>query len=219
MIKAVVFDLDGTLLDTIPDIAGALNRALAACGWPTHSTDACKTFVGNGIFNAIRRALPAGSTEEDVQRVNTVYQREYPAHCLEDTQPYDGIHEMLTQLSARGILLGVLTNKEQPTARIIIDHYFPHIPFRCVCGRVRDDSPLKPDAAAAAPVLESLNLPPEEIAFVGDSGTDMTFAKNTGFLPVAAPWGYRSREELLECGAELVANDAAELLQVLLNRI
>lgn len=219
MIKAVVFDLDGTLLDTIPDIAGALNRALAACGWPTHSIEACKTFVGNGIFNAIRRALPEGTTEADVLQVNVVYQREYPAHCTEATRPYNGIGELFSQLAQRGILLGVLTNKEQPTARIIMDHYFPDVPFRCVCGRVRDDSPLKPDAAAAAPVLQSMGLPPETIAFVGDSGTDMTFAKNAGFLPIAAPWGYRSREELIECGAALVADDAAGLLQLLIERI
>ena len=114
MIKAVVFDLDGTLLDTIPDIAGALNRALAACGWPTHSIEACKTFVGNGIFNAIRRALPEGTTEADVLQVNAVYQREYPAHCTEATRPYNGIGELFSQLAQRGILLGVLTNKEQP---------------------------------------------------------------------------------------------------------
>ena len=218
MIRAVAFDLDGTLLDTIPDIARALNRALHACGWPTHSIDACKTFVGNGIFNAIRRALPQGATEADVQRVNAVYQQEYPAHCTEATQPYEGIGKLLADLAERGITLCVLTNKEEPTARIIMSRHFPAFPVNHVFGRV-DDSPLKPDAKAAAPILACTGLRPEEIAFVGDSGTDITFALNCGFLPIGVPWGYRSRDELIQCGARFVADNAAGLLQILLECI
>ena len=219
MLKAVAFDLDGTLLDTIPDIAGALNRALHTCGWPTHPVETCKTFVGNGIFNAIRRALPEEATEDDVQRVNAVYQQEYISHCTEATAPYEGIGKLLSVLAERGVPMCVLTNKEESTARVIMAHYFPDFPVDHVFGRV-GDGPLKPDTKAAAPVLACTGLQPEEIAFVGDSGgTDMVFAVHTGMLPVAAPWGYRSREDLVAHGARLVADDAAHLLQLLLEQL
>lgn len=214
MYKAVVFDLDGTLLDTIPDIAANLNRALAERGFPTHPVEKCKTFVGDGIINAIRRALPEGTDEDAVWDVHALYQRFYPENCAVHTQYYPGIRELLAALHEKGIPLAVLSNKTDGTAKRIAAHYFPEIPFRCVRGRV-PEYPLKPDPGAAAPVLEALGLRPEEIVYVGDSGTDMTFAKAVGMLPVAAPWGYRSREELVERGAAYVLEHPLELLEII----
>lgn len=218
MLKAVVFDLDGTLLDTIPDIAGALNRALATCSYPVHPVERCKSFVGGGILEAIRRALPVQAGEEAVERVHCAYQADYPNRCTEQTDYYPGIREMLVALADRGILLGILSNKTETTTQKIVAHYFKDTSFLCVCGRVAN-RPLKPDPAAAAPVLAALDVKPEEIAFVGDSGTDMAFASAAGMLPVGVAWGYRDQEDLRINGAQMIAENAQELLTLLLKQM
>lgn len=215
MIKAVIFDLDGTLLDTIPDIAGALNRALAGCGLPTHPVRTCAGFVGGGIREAIRKAAPADATEETRQAVYRLYRGDYRDNCCDKTDYYPGVRAMLARLNAAGLALGVLSNKSQDTARRIVAHYFPETPFRCVFGR-EDGRPLKPDPGAAAPVLEALGLPPEEIAYVGDSGTDVQFARACGMTAVAVPWGYRSREELAEQGPDLMPDTMERLAEGIL---
>lgn len=212
MIRAVVFDLDGTLLDTIPDIAGALNHALASCGLPTHPVRVCESFVGGGIREAIRKAAPDGASQELLDRILKEYLGYYPLHCTEETACYPGISELLARFAARNIALGVLSNKTERTAQQIIAAYFPHVPFRCVLGRV-DGRPLKPDPAAAVPVMEALRYLPSQIAYVGDSGTDMAFARAAGFLPVAVPWGYRDRRELEAGGAAIMIERPKELAE------
>lgn len=213
-IQAVVFDLDGTLLDTIADLAGAINRSLAACGMPTHTVDECRGFVGGGIREAVRRALPPDSGEALIDRVLTLYRDDYPFHCAEQTRPYPGIGALLERLTGRGIPLGVLSNKTEATAQKVVHTFFPDVPFHCVLGRA-EGRPLKPHPDAAAPVLAALGLPAGAVAYVGDSGTDIVFAKAAGMLPVAAPWGYRSREELVREGAALVPGSPAELYDLL----
>lgn len=214
MLQAAVFDLDGTLLNTIPDIAASLNHALAGCGFPTHPVERVTTFVGDGIINAIRRALPPQAGEDELWQVHALYQQYYPDHCAVYTRHYPGIQALLAALRERGIPMAVLSNKTDGTAKRVAAHYFPDIAFRCVCGRV-PERPLKPDPAAAAPILAAIALPPERIAYVGDSGTDMVFAANVGMVPVAAPWGYRSREELVQSGAAHVLEQPEDLLRLL----
>lgn len=216
MIKAVVFDLDGTLLDTIPDIAGSLNRGLATCGLPTHPVRVCERFVGGGIREAVRKAAPENTPQEVLDKVLAVYLSDYPNHCTDTTRCYPGVPQMLEGLVEAGLTLGVLSNKTEGPARQIIKSLLPGVPFRCVLGRV-DGRPLKPDPLAAASVLEALALSPSDIAYVGDSGTDMQFARAAGMLAAAAPWGYRSRAELVEMGAQLVADSPAGLLEQLRN--
>lgn len=215
MIQAVVFDLDGTLLDTIPDIAGSLNRALAACGLPTHPVRVCERFVGGGIREAVRKAAPENTPAEVLDQVLSAYLADYPNHCTDTTRCYPGVPRLLAGLEEAGMVLGVLSNKTEGPTRKIIETLLPRVPFRCVFGRV-DGRPLKPDPAAAAPVLEALALPPSDIAYVGDSGTDMQFARAAGMLAAAAPWGYRSRSELVAMGAELTPDSPEGLLTLLL---
>lgn len=214
MIKAIVFDLDGTLLDTVGDIAAALNRALAACGLPTHEQKMVETFLGGGIRDAVMKATPEGTGQEVIERVLDLYRDDYVAHCTEKTRLYDGVREMVDCLAAQGFEMAVLSNKTEATAQKIVAHFFPNGEFKAVFGRAAD-RPLKPHPDAAKPVLEVLALPPEEIAYVGDSNTDILFAKAVGMLPVATPWGYRSREELVEAGAELIAEHPMELLELI----
>lgn len=214
MIKAIVFDLDGTLLDTVGDIAAALNRALAACGLPTHEQKTVESFLGGGIRDAVMKATPEGTSEEVIARVLELYRDDYIAHCTEKTVLYDGVREMVDCLAAQGFDMAVLSNKTEATAQKIVAHFFPNGEFTAVFGRVAD-RPLKPHIDAAKPVLEVLGLQPQEIAYVGDSNTDILFAKAVGMVPVATPWGYRSREELVEAGAELIAENPMELLDLI----
>ena len=214
MIKAVVFDLDGTLLDTVPDIAAAMNRALSACGLPTHEQKTVETFLGNGIRDAVLKAVPAGTGEEVISRVLDLYRDDYVAHCTEKTVLYDGIREMVGEFVRRGIRLVVLSNKTEATAQKIVRHFFPAGEFTAAFGRV-PERPLKPHVDAAKPVMDTLKLRPEEIAYVGDSNTDILFARAVGMLPVATPWGYRSREELVEAGAELIAEKPMDVVTLL----
>lgn len=214
MIKAVVFDLDGTLLDTVPDIAAAMNRALAACGLPIHAQETVETFLGNGIRDAVLKAVPANTEEETIQQVLDLYRDDYVAHCTEKTALYQGVAEMVNRLVERSIPLVVLSNKTEATAQKIVRHFFPNGEFTAAFGRV-PERPLKPHIDAAKPVMETLNLRPEEIAYVGDSNTDILFAKAVGMLPVATPWGYRSREELVEAGAELIAESPKDVFTLL----
>ena len=214
MIKAVVFDLDGTLLDTVPDIAGAMNRALAACGLPTHDQKTVETFLGGGIRDAVTQASPKDTPEETLQQVLELYRDDYIANCTEKTALYDGVREMVERFAQRGVPMVVLSNKTEATAQKIVRHFFPKGEFIAVYGRV-PERPLKPHADAAKPVLDALHLAPEEIAYVGDSNTDILFAKTVGMTPVAAPWGYRSREELVEAGAKLIAEKPLDIYTLL----
>ena len=214
MIKAIVFDLDGTLLDTVPDIAAALNRALAACGLPTHEQKKVETFLGGGIRDAVMKATPEGTSQEVIERVLDLYRDDYVAHCTEQTRLYDGVREMVDGFAAQGMNMAVLSNKTEATAQKIVAHFFPNGEFKAVFGRV-NDRPLKPHPDAAKPVLNVLGFAPQEIAYVGDSNTDILFAKAVGMLSVATPWGYRSREELVEAGAEKIAEKPMDLLKLI----
>lgn len=199
-LRAMVFDLDGTLLNTIPDIAGSLNRALAAEGLPERPLADYNQIIGGGIREAIRRAAPEGTDDAVLDAVNTHYQADYPVNCTTETCYYPGIQALLRSLHEAGVVLAVITNKTETTSRRIIEHFFGDIPFRFVWGN-NGERPLKPAADAGRLACEALELPPEAVAYVGDSDVDMLFAKAAGFLPVGAAWGYRGAAELLRAGA------------------
>lgn len=209
MITACVFDLDGTLLDTVEDIATALNRGLAAAGLPARTTKECTAFIGGGIQEAVRRAAPQASPEKREQAL-AAFREFYVQHCTDKTVAYPGIGEMLSVLTERGAALGVLSNKPEDAARKIMAYFFPQIPFRFVFGQV-EHRPLKPNPAAALSVVRVLQIPPEQIAYVGDSGTDMVFARDAGLFPIAVSWGYRPYTELIAQGATVLLHAPDDL--------
>ncbi len=212
-IKAVLCDLDGTLLDTLHDIAAAANQALARYGLPTLPTEAYRAYVGHGIRELFTQALPAETDAETYEKVLSSYLAYYPEHCTERSDPFPGVMELLRDLEGRCIL-GVLSNKTEKTARKIISHYFPDGMFRLVWGN-DGKRPLKPDPAAGPLLCDALSLRPEQILFFGDGDTDMEFAVKAGFLPVACSWGYRDRETLKAAGALRIIDSADELREFL----
>lgn len=189
----VVFDLDGTLLNTLPDIAAAMNRVLFRFGMPQHAMDSYKQFTGNGARMLTLRAL--SGQEEMAHHVYPAYLNEYARNSRVNTQPYPGMVEALKALVAQNIQLIVYSNKDNPEAKDVIRHYFPEIPFLAVLGSL-PDVPLKPDPTALTELLEEHELEPAQGIYLGDTVMDIQCAKAVGLYPVAALWGFQTREEL-----------------------
>ncbi len=204
--RAALFDLDGTLLDTIQDIGDAVNRVLAARGCPTHTTAAYKDFVGEGAHALVERALPAGErTAEAIEETLAAYRRDYQEHWNNATQPYDGILDMLNTLKARGLKLGVLSNKPHQETLSCVRGFFPPGFFDVVLGQ-RDGVPRKPDPAGAFEAASKMGVSPSEILYIGDTGVDMRTARAAGMFALGVTWGFRPESELRENGAKALAH-------------
>lgn len=214
--KAVLFDLDGTLLDTLDDLGDSMNAVLAARGFPTHPIRAFTGFVGDGVQNLVRRALPreSGSNEALVAEIVPMMRAEYARRWKDKTRPYDGVPEMLDALYAQGLRLAVLSNKPHPATVEVVKHFFPGAKFHAVFG-ARPDVPIKPDAGAALDVAKQLGVPPEAFLYVGDTNTDMQTAVAAGMYAVGALWGFRTADELLEAGAQVLVSHPGDLLTLL----
>jgi len=208
--RAALFDLDGTLVDSLADIAGAMNTSLAEHGFPTHPTDAYRIFVGAGVEHLVENAVPAG----EAARYPSVLQRyraAYAERIFESTRPFPGIPEALEALAADGFKLGVLSNKlHAPTAEIV-EHLLPIIPLSAVFGE-RSGVPRKPDPAAALELARLLGAAPEHCAFVGDTHVDIETGRAAGMFAVGVTWGFRGAPELVKAGADALVNDAAEMV-------
>lgn len=185
---AVLFDLDGTLLYTLPDIAESLNRALESRGYPAHGLEAVRGFVGNGAARLVARALPGGADNPDYAAVRQAYDRIYAAHACDRTRPYPGVQELLAALKRRGIRTGVVTNKADSDARPMIRRYFPGM-VDAVRGK-REGCPTKPAPEAALAVLAELGCRRDRALLVGDSSVDRETARNAGLACVLVAWGY-----------------------------
>ena len=194
--KAFIFDLDGTLLDTLEDIGQACNAVLAAHGYPTHPLAAYRRMVGNGFGRLVRSALPPAALQALTPEALTPLVDEarawYGRHMREHTHPYAGMPEALTELARRGLTLAVLSNKPDDFTRTLINHYFPQIPFAEVRGG-RSDTPLKPDPAGPRAILAALGLEAGQCFYVGDSDVDMLTARNADMVSVGVGWGFRRR--------------------------
>ena len=191
--KVVIFDLDGTLLDTLEDLAAAVNHALAQRGLPQHTTGEYRAMVGHGVRNLVLQALPPAWQADDA-RVDAAladFKAYYSAHIDVRTRPYPGIPALLARLHARGIALAVASNKFQEGTERLIGKYFPGLPFVAILGN-REGFPLKPDPAIVREVLQKAGATPEQAALVGDSRTDMQTAANGGIRGIAVSWGYRT---------------------------
>jgi len=211
--KAIIFDLDGTLLNTLDDIADSMNHVLQSRGLPTHPTEAYKLFIGDGIYNIVSRAAgDAEASGHDMAALVEEYRAEYTRRQADKTAPYEGIPELLAALTGRGVKMAVLSNKPHAdTVRIIAD-YFPGIHFDSVLGQ-SPGRPIKPDPAGAFEILETLGESRSNVVYLGDSGTDMRLASVAGFKAVGALWGFRGRAELTTNGADAFVETPMEVLR------
>lgn len=216
MKKLVIFDLDGTLLNTYEDIAAATNHALAMYGYPTHSTPVIKSFVGNGINKLFERALPEGhKTEEMVLKIRATFIPYYNEHGADFTMPFEGIVELLYTLQRLGLKLAVASNKYQQATKALIDTYFPEIEWCAVLGQ-RDGVPTKPDPTIVNEILATADITDRsKVLYVGDSGVDMQTAINAGLDAVGVTWGCRSRQELESFSPLAVVDTCEEILNII----
>lgn len=207
---AAVFDLDGTLLDTIDDLAYAVNTALTENGFPTHPREAYFYFVGNGARTLVQRALPQDVEKTVFETVYARYSELYEAHWNVFTKPYDGILELLAALRADGIPLGVVSNKVHDRTLEVIDTFFPNT-FDAVFGN-RPGVPLKPDPAGVFDALAALGSDPAHAFYLGDTGVDIETGKRAGIYSAGALWGFRTAEELTAAGADILCAAPSDAL-------
>lgn len=212
MIKACIFDLDGTLLNTLPTIKHYLNGTLGKFGYAEVSCSDTKRYIGDGAYMLIKRALgeQGESDEEKILEALSDYKAAYDASPLYLTEIYEGVPEMLRDLKNKGIHLAVLSNKPDPATVAVVSHFFGDL-FDIVRGGI-DGIPLKPDATSALDILEKMNVTSAEAAFIGDTSVDIETAKNMcASLSVGVLWGFREKEELSEAGADLICSRAEEI--------
>jgi len=212
--KLVIFDLDGTLLNTIDDLGAAVNHAMQQRGFPQHTRDEYMKMVGHGARNLMRQALPAEHKDDEamVDAAYNDFKAYYSAHIDIHTQPYPGIQALLTTLHRNGVMLAVASNKFQEGTEHLIKEFFPETPFVAVLGS-RPNFPLKPDPEIVGEVLRKADVKKDEAVMVGDSDTDMETAANGGIEGIAVSWGYRNMKEITGL---TVVDTAEELLKILL---
>ena len=217
MTKLAIFDLDGTLLNTVEDLGNATNYALTQCGFPIHPTDAYYQMVGRGIYNLFRAAIPSEyATEDNVQRMASYFIPYYDTHKCDCTRPYDGIPEMLKTITDRGVRLAVASNKYQDGAEKLVHYFFGEYDFVRILGQ-REGQPIKPDPAIVDQVLAEVpSVTKSETVYVGDSNVDMQTGLNAGVRTVGVSWGFRTREELAAYSPSAIVDTPEELSRVIL---
>lgn len=208
--SAVIFDLDGTLINSLDDLADSANTVLAECSLPVHPVESYKYFVGDGMETLVRRAAPPETPDAALASLYARVKAEYGKNWAVKTRPYDGIIPMLERLAAMRTPVALLSNKPHEFVGVVAERFFPTTRFAVVQGCPAGGKP-KPDPANAYAAAKALGLSPDRIAFVGDSRTDMDTAVNAGMLPVGVLWGFRPESELLKHGAKVLLAKPAEL--------
>ena len=217
MFKAVLFDLDGTLLYTLKDVADAMNKALVHFGFSPHPVDAYKYFIGESVETEAQRALPESARDPEFVRKIAAYSEEIYDKCWGDnTHPYTGIPELLTELPRRGLSLAILSNKNDRFTKVMVEKILPQWRFKIVQGAL-PDVPLKPDPTMALQIVKKLVIAPEQFLYLGDTSTDMKTAVAAGMFPVGCLWGYRTADELIESGAKILIDNPLDVLGIIDN--
>jgi phosphoglycolate phosphatase len=211
--KAIIFDMDGTLLDTLADLADSMNQVLKRFGFPEHPREAYKYFVGQGMDILVRKALPPEHRNESlITKSIEAMREEYSQNWDRTTHPYPGIPELLEALTQRGIPMTILSNKPHDFTQFVADRLLAQWTFPMVLG-ARPGVPKKPDPAGALEIAEALKLSPQEFLYLGDTGTDMQTATAAGMYPVGALWGFRTASELTAEGAKVLISQPQDLLK------
>ena len=208
--QAVIFDLDGTIVNTLADLAGAMNSALKKLNLPGHSADDCRKMIGDGFLTFASRALPADKQHLQTKIVELI-QADYYDNCLQNSNLYDGIPELLDALAQKAIRMAVITNKDQSRADHMIHHFFGDNTFEHIVGTRNNISP-KPDIAATVELMKLMKLGPEDFIFVGDSEVDIRTAKAANIHAIGVTWGFRSGPELIQAKADMIIDSPAEIL-------
>lgn len=212
--RVAIFDMDGTILDTLEDLSVSVNYALGELGFPPRSRAEVRAFLGNGALKLIRRSAPEGLAEERLEELYRTFAAHYKDHCADHTAPYEGILPLLEELKAKGLALAVVSNKDDAAVKILSEQYFPGI-FSCSVGR-RDGVREKPAPDTVEKVLSHLGLSSSEAVYIGDSDVDVATAENAGMDGIAVTWGFRDEAFLRAHGATVLAGDAGELRALLL---
>lgn len=210
--KAIVFDLDGTLLDTLEDLATSMNSVLKKHNYPTHEIPAYRYFVGDGVEKLVQRVLPKDQQEKEIIEACVREMREtYGKRWADTTQLYDGIADLLTALNRKKVRLAVFSNKPDDFTQKMVDHYLSDWDFEMVMG-AKPNLPKKPDPQGAINIAKTMKLPASRFLYIGDTNTDMQTATKAGMYPVGAAWGFRPAEELLNNGAQVIITAPLELI-------
>jgi phosphoglycolate phosphatase len=218
MYKACIFDLDGTLINSLEDLADSCNYALGQMGFPIHDVQAYRHFVGNGVVKLIENIVPQSSaTPEILSKTLEIYKNRYAVHYLDKTKPYCGIQALLQELKARGIKLAVVSNKPDDATKGLIYQLFGEKMFDVVSGQ-QEGIPRKPHPQGAVNACEQMKVRQQQCIFLGDSSVDMKTAIAAEMLPVGVLWGFRDREELNGAGAEVLISKPDELLSLFSNK-
>ncbi len=213
--KAVIFDLDGTLLDTLSDLGDSMNSVLERHGFPQHNLESYKYMIGDGVEFLVKRALPESINDpEEVKEFITEYRTEYEKNWKNKTRPYDGIVELIGSLHSMGLKLAVLSNKPHDSTEMCVREFLPFNKFDIVLGHRTGKNP-KPDPNGAVEVAERFKVSPDQILYLGDTGVDMKTVVSAGMYPVGVLWGFRTRNELLEIGAKDLLDKPEDLLPVI----
>ena len=210
--KAVLFDMDGTLLDTIMDMADSVNHVLTVHGWPVRTLEEVRNFVGNGAGKLIERAVGGAAAPEELPAIVAEYRAWYQTHSCIKTKPYPGIPEVLAALEKAGVKTAVVSNKPDATTKALAERFFPGM----LAFGQREELPPKPSPALVELALAELGVGLGDAAYVGDSEVDVATARNAGMPLVTVSWGFRGREKLAFAGAETIVDDAEGLLRALL---
>ena len=208
--KLAIFDLDGTLLDTLEDLKNSLNHALKICGYPSRTLEEVRTFVGNGVKRLVEQGVPEDTPGEQIERAYDAFVCHYKIHNMDLTHPYPGIAEALVQLRTQNIKLAVVTNKLHEAAIPLCQHYFPDM-FDYVLG-AKASLPKKPAPDAVLKILSALGVSREDAIYIGDSDVDILTAKNAGLPCISVTWGFQPKEKLLASGGSIFADTPAQMV-------